>query len=65
MDRYSSRQAIKHKIGGILGSVTLDRASYQTAWPLLWHGQFLHLGKLTSMGHGAYRIRLPDGAPTP
>lgn len=55
-DRYSSRQGRKHKVGGLLGRVVLDMGRFEEAWPLLWHGQFLHLGKLTSMGHGGYRV---------
>lgn len=60
IDRYSSRQRRKHKIGGLIGSVTLDLSDMEGIWPLLWHGQYLHLGKLTSMGHGAYRIKDPN-----
>ncbi|OGT90057.1 MAG: hypothetical protein A2286_03410, partial [Gammaproteobacteria bacterium RIFOXYA12_FULL_61_12] len=56
LDRYSSRQGRKHQISGLMGSFTLDLTGLETAWPLLWHGQFLHLGKLTSLGHGGYRV---------
>lgn len=58
LDRYSSRQGRKHGIGGLLGSFTMDLDGLEEAWPLFWHGQFLHVGKCTSMGHGAYRIQL-------
>ncbi|MBU0500427.1 MAG: CRISPR system precrRNA processing endoribonuclease RAMP protein Cas6 [Gammaproteobacteria bacterium] len=56
LDRYSSRQERKHPIGGVLGRFTLDLTGLEAAWPLLWHGQFLHIGKLSSLGHGGYRI---------
>jgi len=56
LDRKSSRQRRKHPIGGILGSFVLPLDGLEKTWPLLWHGQYLHLGKLTSMGHGAYRL---------
>lgn len=56
LDRYSSRQGRKHPIGGLLGHVSLDPSGLKDAWPLLWHGQFLHIGKLTSLGHGGYRV---------
>lgn len=56
LSRYSNRQGRRHPIGGLMGEFTLDVKELHELWPLLWHGQYLHLGKLTSLGHGAYRI---------
>ncbi len=55
--RRSSRQGRRHPIGGIAGHFDLSLAGLEAAWPLLWHGQFLHVGKLTAIGHGGYRLR--------
>ena len=56
VERYSHRQGRRHPMGGLIGHLTLDLEGLEDAWPPLWHGQFLHLGKHTAMGHGAYRI---------
>lgn len=58
LSRYSNRQRKRHPIGGLMGEFTLKLEAMEAVWPLLWHGQYLHVGKLTSMGHGAYRIVL-------
>ncbi len=55
-ERYSHRQRKTHPMGGITGHLTLGLEGLEGAWPALWHGQFLHLGKHTAMGHGAYRL---------
>ena len=60
LDRYSSRQGRRHRIGGLLGEFALDLDGLEAAWPVLWHGQYLHVGKMTSLGHGGYHIRFPD-----
>lgn len=56
--RYSSRQRQEMTLGGALGVWTfvgpLDRAL-----PLLWLGQWLHVGKNATMGMGSYLIRWP------
>lgn len=54
--RYSSRQQTRIKMGGILGAVEFDGADLEPFWPLLWIGQWIHVGKGTSMGLGNYRI---------
>ncbi len=56
--RYSSRQRKKVPMGGVIGSVEYDGDDVAPFWPLLWLGQWLHLGKGTSMGLGRYRIDL-------
>ena len=56
--RYSSRQQTEMNMGGLIGSVHLDMQDLEDFWPYLWLGQWTHLGKGTSMGMGAYSIRL-------
>ena len=52
--RYSSRQKTTMQMGGIVGSVTLAADDLAPFWPALWLGQWLHVGKATSMGLGRY-----------
>lgn len=61
--RYSSRQKARMQVGGLMGQVVLEGDELGRWWPLLWAGQWLHLGKFTSMGLGRYRLQaagLPD-----
>jgi CRISPR-associated endoribonuclease Cas6 len=58
--RYSSRQKTKIKMDGITGTVMLDGNDIKPFWPLLWLGQWLHVGKATSMGMGHYKIEVND-----
>ncbi len=61
--RYSSRQKTRMQVGGLMGRVVLSGDGLADWWPLLWLGQWLHLGKFTSMGLGRYRLSvagLPD-----
>lgn len=60
LERHSSRQQRSHKMGGLIGHVDLSLQGLEAFWPALWHGQYLHVGKLTTMGLGAYRIELPQ-----
>jgi len=55
-ERYSSRQKTRMKTGGLLGSFHVS--GIEEFWPYLWYGQWLHVGKNTSMGQGAYVIHL-------
>jgi hypothetical protein len=54
--RYSSRQNTTMQTGGILGTATLELGGLEPLWPFLWLGQFLHVGKNTTMGFGRYRL---------
>jgi len=54
--RYSSRQRAYMQLGGLLGRLQLSGAGLPTLWPLLWLGQWTHLGKGTSFGLGRYRL---------
>lgn len=58
--RYSSRQRTAMQMGGVVGSIHLQGEALQEWWPLLWIGQWLHLGKATSMGLGQYRLSVPQ-----
>ncbi len=61
--RYSSRQGDLMHMGGLIGGLVLEGQGLQELWPWLWLGQWLHLGKATSMGLGRYR--LTDAASLP
>jgi len=54
--RYSSRQRTHMKMGGIVGRFFLDGETVTRWWRYLWLGQWVHVGKQTSMGLGAYRL---------
>lgn len=54
--RYSSRQQDAMSISGIVGSLTLSGPAMDLWWPLLWVGQFMHIGKFTSIGLGQYTL---------
>jgi len=54
--RYSSRQRTTMQLGGITGSMEFELTGLAQWWPLLWLGQWLHVGKQTSMGLGQYRL---------
>ncbi len=56
MERYSSRQKAAMKIGGVFGSFDLSADQVQHLWPLLWLGQWTHIGKFTTMGMGRYEM---------
>ncbi len=54
-ERYSARQDVRMKMGGILGSVTFsgDLAEFM---PFILLGEHLHVGKGTSFGLGKYEV---------
>jgi hypothetical protein len=54
--RWSSRQQQHMKLGGLMGRFRLPNGALADLWPLIWLGQYLHIGKNTSFGLGAYRI---------
>ena len=55
-ERYSARQDVRMKMGGILGSVTFS-GDLSEFMPYLLLGGHLHVGKGTSFGLGRYEIR--------
>ncbi len=54
--RWSSRQGTHMQLGGIVGTISLGLAQTRVWWPYLWLGQWIHIGKQTSMGLGQYRV---------
>ncbi|MBI4468128.1 MAG: CRISPR system precrRNA processing endoribonuclease RAMP protein Cas6 [Acidobacteria bacterium] len=55
--RYSSRQKTEMQMGGLVGEIELEMPEGSPLWPYLWLGQWLHVGKGTSMGLGHYTIQ--------
>ncbi len=55
-ERYSNRQQQKMALGGLMGTFRLQ-GDWQPLWPLLYLGQWLHVGKNATFGLGGYRIR--------
>jgi len=55
-ERYSSRQKTSMKIGGVVGAFDLTAAQAHHLWPMLWLGQWTHIGKMTTMGMGRYEM---------
>lgn len=56
--RYSSRQRRHVPITGVVGQAQLDTGNLDAWWPLLWTGQWTHVGKGAVMGMGAYRLKI-------
>jgi hypothetical protein len=54
--RYSSRQNKRISVDGVIGEMEFDLTNFESLWPMLWLGQFTHVGKATSMGLGEYKI---------
>ncbi len=55
--RYSARQQRYIPMGGVTGWAELDdHEALEALWPYLWLGQWVHGGKGSSMGMGAFRI---------
>ncbi len=54
--RFSNRQKTSMKMGGLVGKIKLSLINCESLWPFLWLGQYVHAGKVTSMGLGQYRI---------
>lgn len=64
--RYSSRQQQEMTLGGVLGSWTLlgHPDALAAAWPWLWLGQWLHVGKNATFGLGGYTLVLTGVTPS-
>lgn len=54
LHRYSTRQNTAMKMGGLTGSFEIAHPELEALWPLLWLGQWTHVGKGTTMGLGRY-----------
>jgi hypothetical protein len=59
--RYSARQGQQMKLGGVVGTWTL-RGPLSPLVPWFQLGQWLHLGKNTTMGLGGFRLELRPAA---
>jgi len=55
-ERYSSRQGIRMKMGGFMGTVTYE-GDLTEFLPFLTLGQYVHVGKGTSFGLGHYQLK--------
>jgi hypothetical protein len=60
--RFSSRQGREMTLGGVIGEWTL-RGDLQELLPWFWLGQWLHVGKETTMGLNAGATALHNGCP--
>lgn len=58
--RWSARQRQEMQLGGLCGHFDLDLRPVPMLWPLLWWGQWAHVGNATSFGLGAYHIELAN-----
>lgn len=56
-ERYSSRQDIRMKLGGLVGEITYY-GNIEPFIPFIWAGEILHIGKNTSFGLGKYFYRV-------
>ena len=54
--RYSTRQQVKMRLGGVVGTVTYEGEDLRPFAPLLGVGEWLGVGKLTSMGFGRMEV---------
>jgi len=54
-ERYSTRQKVKMKLGGVVGNVSYE-GNLTPFLPYLHFGQIVHVGKGTSFGLGRYEI---------
>ena len=55
MERYSTRQKAKMKLGGLIGMITF-RGNLNPFIPYLILGQYIHVGQGTTFGLGKYEI---------
>jgi hypothetical protein len=56
LQRYSTRQRTQMRIGGAVGTVTYEAADFSPFAQLLAFGEWLGVGKLTSMGLGRMEV---------
>ncbi len=56
MERYSLRQKKYISMGGIVGNITFS-GNISPFYKLLKIGEYTHIGKNTSFGHGYYKIK--------
>ncbi|MBW2065318.1 MAG: CRISPR system precrRNA processing endoribonuclease RAMP protein Cas6 [Deltaproteobacteria bacterium] len=56
--RYSKHRDLTHKLKGYVGE-TIYEGELEEFWPLLWLGQYLHVGKAAAFGQGWYEVGPP------
>lgn len=56
LKRYSTRQKTKLGMGGVIGYATYEAADFTPFVPLLALAEWLHVGKLTTMGLGEIEV---------
>lgn len=61
--RYSARQGQAMRLQGLTGRLRLPQELVHAAWPLLWMGQALHVGKTPCLGMGRYRLEGARNSP--
>jgi hypothetical protein len=59
-ERYSTRQGVRMKMGGLIGEVEYE-GNIEPFLPLMLAGEIFHVGKGTSFGLGKYVIQFGDG----
>lgn len=52
--RSTTKKVVEHS--GVVGMATIKRDFYEAYWPIIWAGQFIHIGKGAAHGLGRYRI---------
>lgn len=58
--RYSARQNTHMKFGGLVGDMLIE-GPWAPYWPLLWMGQYVHIGQKSAFGNGKYRLETTAG----
>jgi hypothetical protein len=58
--RYSAAQQESIKMDGCVGEIAVRSDEIERFWPLLWLGQWTHVGKGASMGLGGYTLVRDD-----
>jgi len=56
LQRYSSRQQTKLRMGGFVGTIVYGGEMLKEFWPLIVAGEILRIGKGTSFGLGKYEM---------
>ena len=54
-ERYSQRQDVRMKMGGLIGKISF-KGNLEEFMPLIQLGEFIHAGKGTSFGLGRYEL---------
>lgn len=57
---HSTRQQATMSLGGVIGTAIVEGEFVRRCWPLLWMGQWTHVGKAASMGLGACALEALD-----